>query len=125
MSTYTNYFKNYYQANKERIKQYTIEYYEKNKERLQEYRKEYSKHYYQNVLKAKRRERRQKQNFSIHGVPPEESSVFASAPSAKSKTVKHKTITLETVESEPIVIMQETVLYPTQIVRGNFTLCFD
>ena len=123
MSTYTNYFKNYYQANKERIKQYTMEYYEKNKERLQEYRKEYSKHYYQNVLKGKRRERRQKQNFSIHGVPLGESSVFASTPSTK--TVKRKTITLETVESEPIVIMQETVLYPTQIVRGNFTLCFD
>lgn len=106
MSTYTNYFKNYYQANKERIKQYTMEYYEKNKERLQEYRKEYSKHYYQNVLKAKRSKPRT--------VKPK-----------RIRTVKHKTITLETVESEPIVIMQETVLYPTQIVRGNFTLCFD
>lgn len=114
MSTYTNYFKNYYQANKERIKQYTMEYYEKNKERLQEYRKEYSKHYYQNVLKAKR---------------------------SKPRTVKPKTVKpkkgVEAVEANMELSPRGTSVYakvpylpllpllPTQIIRGNFTLCFD
>ena len=108
MSTYTDYFKNYYQANKERIMKNNMEYYEKNKARLQEYKKEYSKHYYQTVLKAKR--------SKPTTVKPK---------TVKPKTVKHKTITLETVKSGPTEIMKETVLYPTQIVKGNFTLCFD
>lgn len=111
MSTYTEYYKYYYQANKEHIKKTTMEYYAKNKERLQEYRKEYNKLYYQTVLKAKRSKPKT--------VKPE------TVKPKRIRTVKHKTITLETVKSEPTEIMKETVLYPTQIVKGNFTLCFD
>ena len=103
MSSYTSYFRDYYQMNKERIMKNTMEYYANNKERLLEYRREYSKQYYQNVLKAKRCKPR----------------------TVKPKIVKHKTITLETNTSVPMINMQETVLYPTQIVKGNFTLCFD
>jgi hypothetical protein len=79
----------------------TKEYYAKNKERLLEYRREYSKHYYQTVLKAKR----------------------SKPKTVKPKTVKPKTVKPKTVK--PIIIMQETVLYPTQIVKGNFTLEFN
>jgi hypothetical protein len=83
-----------------------MEYYANNKERMLEYRKAYSKHYYQTVLKAKR----------------------SNSKTVKPKTVKPKTVKPKTVKSEsvkPIVITQPVKIYPTQFVRGNFTLEFN